>query len=161
MWGATRKMLTKTAKLQFQLTHPMWGATKDSIFDGQHSGFQLTHPMWGATVILILLLLIYQFQLTHPMWGATRAERGGQRGVHEFQLTHPMWGATGATFLYSSPPRISTHTPHVGCDLFINFSDCSRYISTHTPHVGCDPRFCEKNKNRTLYVGVDIRNTAF
>ena len=35
--------------------------------------------------------------------------------------------------------KISTHTPHTGCDLIIClFAKCNVIISTHTPHTGCD-----------------------
>ena len=184
MWGATcPNSYTLSGRMRFQLTHPMWGATSlcprlsESVAISTHTphvgcdrrtqttqnkrsdfnshtpcGVRHTarnrrcrmdyfnsHTPCGVRPINYSTFDTWRkFQLTHPMWGATTYS-GSDYPTIKFQLTHPMWGATCWS---------------VGYQQYIR-------ISTHTPHVGCDPRFCEKNKNRTLYVGVDIRNTAF
>ena len=42
------------------------------------------------------------------------------------------------SFAFSFIFRISTHTPHTGCDTFRLTYQNSVEISTHTPHTGCD-----------------------
>ena len=105
--------------------------------------FQLTHPTRGATRrIFFFALLLNGFQLTHPTRGATFPQRGPAQEL-----------------------RISTHTPHTGCDKQqslkakrkMNFNSHTPHgvrrktllvlptgcgISTHTPHTGCDLSVC-------------------
>ena len=49
-----------------------------------------------------------------------------------------MWGATFLQLRVKKHLRISTHTPHVGCDYLLCIGFLPLFISTHTPHVGCD-----------------------
>ena len=39
--------------------------------------------------------------------------------------------------------RISTHTPHTGCDFDFGCDVWNVHISTHTPHTGCDSSAAE------------------
>ena len=46
--------------------------------------------------------------------------------------------------------RISTHTPHAGCDEILRALKAEQEISTHTPHAGCDPI-------KSLSAGTDLK----
>ena len=72
-----------------------------------------------------------------------------------------MWGATHPFTNFIRNSAISTHTPHVGCDMqMLNFTMTMK-ISTHTPHVGCDAvkrnskGFCSHISTHTPHVGCD------
>ena len=95
----------------------MWGAT---YFYPERSALQdyfNSHTPCGVRRSSGRMAVVnFKFQLTHPMRGATE-QSVEEKEVDQFQLTHPMWGATWQMVFSSSPYSISTHTPHVGCDL--------------------------------------------
>ena len=79
--------------------------------------------MWGATAGDYLYSIALPFQLTHPMWGATKSDGGLYPGI-----------------------MISTHTPHVGCDLLLE----RRIPTVHNfnSHTPCGVRqHCTGNRN--------------
>ncbi len=78
-----------------------------------------------------------KFQLTHPMWGAT-TQTSLAFSLSVFQLTHPMWGATISGQRTNRTRRISTHTPHVGCDSLV--SDVSMLPDNFNSHTPCGVR---------------------
>ena len=133
--------------------------------------------MWGATIHDFGIAALSRFQLTHPMWGVTKIASHNRPTVKYFN-SHTPCGVRPAP--YSALIRhikISTHTPHVGCDStatrkihrrgnFNSHTPCGvrldgtttvnnakTTISTHTPHVGCDPIFCEKIRTVLYMLG--------
>ena len=71
---------------------------------------------------------------SHTPCGVRRRKacRDGKR--QKFQLTHPMWGATVIVIKTLKKRKISTHTPHVGCDrVGRNSKNCVDDFNSHTP----------------------------
>ena len=140
--------------------------------------------MWGATIHDFGIAALSRFQLTHPMWGVTKIASHNRPTVKYFN-SHTPCGVRPAP--YSALIRhikISTHTPHVGCDRtatrkihrrgnFNSHTPCGvrldgtttvnnakTTISTHTPHVGCDrpekkSKIFFKISTHTPHVGCD------
>ena len=101
----------------------------------KHCGFQLTHPTRGATSVPRVWRNSWAvFQLTHPTRGATRRLYSIQEPC-EFQLTHPTRGATNPFRRQHRLYRISTHTPHTGCDDNpAAETETKQDFNSHTPH---------------------------
>ena len=106
-----------------------------------------------------------------------------------FQLTHPTRGATYIRIYDKKLERISTHTPHTGCDESVFDCSCTHSyfnshtphgvrppeillngtatkISTHTPHTGCDGikspiRTALAISTHTPHTGCDIGSLKF
>ena len=138
----TNHNLSGTESVTFLLTHPMWDVTETTDQTVPKSSDFYSHIPCGMWRFLLTLSRMSQtFLLTHPMWDVTQTLSRKYQAPFQFLLTHPMWDVTwwsgewydGRWDFYSHIPcgmwhssgmavrsgsNISTHTSHVGCDLW-------------------------------------------
>ena len=108
-----------------------------------------THtPHTGCDSRIIVPTLFKRNFNSHTPHGVRPASPGNVRQMQNHFNSHTPHGVRlRLLLLYTSLLKISTHTPHTGCD-----PDDPRPpkncipISTHTPHTGCDAR---ANQRRT------------
>ena len=80
--------------------------------------FQLTHPTRGATMKMLKSIEYIAFQLTHPTRGATKCLKTHFKLILNFNSHTPHGVRPIPPMPPVTPPKISTHTPHTGCDQF-------------------------------------------
>ena len=138
MWGATIVFFQQlSAILNFNSHTPCGVRRSCSLLPAFLPNFN-SHTPCGVRLLSFCILSLYIYFNSHTPCGVRHINIQHLARKVLFQLTHPMWGATEHLKPLFEFVVISTHTPHVGCDVLPPISQILTGISTHTPHVGCD-----------------------
>ena len=126
--------------MKFQLTHPTRGATRMFFKRIDNLGNFNSHTPHGVRHSTRFCYVSYYVISTHtPHTGCDNFFWAHCFHFHRFQLTHPTRGATMQSHtLRNRQVYFNSHTPHgVRLNPYKPYYFCKK-ISTHTPHTGCD-----------------------